>query len=537
MWSLSLRAPPARWRRVVAPLILTSPPRHLLWGSSLLHHNAWGHVTHPSPHPPQCRALPPARLPVLSQKQGGQGRGRLLTLPTSPQPHAVMELRPRRRRVPQPPPAGPFSPTAPLRVLAGSPQVPSPPKRKRHVPEEEVCRLCRRADGDPEVFGQTCQQDGLRIHENCLYHASGLSQQGADGEGFYGFLLPDIHQELQRVAQKTCCICRRRGASVTCKARRCPRIFHFPCGIERGCVSQFFGEFKSFCWQHRPAQRLRALQQGPSLCVICLEAVARRPCYDTLVCPACTSAWFHRRCIQGQALSAALHHFRCPLCQDMQTFQEEMFRLGIKIPDRDAAWEEDRAFEDHHQRHSSCDASQCLCPVGREQSEDTGPWRLLLCSSCGSCGTHQRCSDIREDTSSWECSDCANTCTSESCSWGTGWPPWPPALERCPRHGTRRWAQGCDGWSLCSSLCPFQPPRYHLEQPTQTPQPRRRDPRAAPRLLGVQVWNTRLGCCKDTPAPSCSPSPQKAPRPPPSHCPTTLEDVPNKTVKRHRWVC
>lgn len=94
-----------------------------------------------------------------------------------------------------------------------------------------VCRLCQRADDDPEVFGETCQQDGLCIHENCLvspqgvqppapdpvpaaahpthtpgsllqYHASGLSQQGDDGEGFFGFLFPDIHQELQRVAQK-----------------------------------------------------------------------------------------------------------------------------------------------------------------------------------------------------------------------------------------------------------------------------------------------------------------------------------------------
>lgn len=76
-----------------------------------------------------------------------------------------------------------------------------------------------------------CQQDGLRIHENCLvspqgvqppvpdpvaaaahpshtpgsllqYHASGLNQRGADEEGFFGFLFPDIHQELQRVAYK-----------------------------------------------------------------------------------------------------------------------------------------------------------------------------------------------------------------------------------------------------------------------------------------------------------------------------------------------
>ncbi|NXK54198.1 PHF7 protein, partial [Chauna torquata] len=280
------------------------------------------------------------------------------------------------------------------------------------------CRLCQRADCDPEVFGQTCRQDGLCIHENCLYHASGLGQRGADGEGFYGFLLPDIHQELQRVAQKTCCICWQRGASVTCWVRRCPRNFHFPCGSERGCISQFFGEFKSFCWQHRPAQRVRALQQGQTPCVICLEAVAGRPRYDTLVCPVCTSAWFHRRCIQSQALSSALHHFRCPLCQDMQTFQVEMFRLGIKIPDRDAAWEEEGAFDEHYQRHSSCDASQCLCPVGREQSEETGPWRLLLCSSCGSCGTHQRCSTVGEDTGSWECSDCTDTGTGERGSLG-----------------------------------------------------------------------------------------------------------------------
>ncbi|XP_071882154.1 PHD finger protein 7 [Anas platyrhynchos] len=425
---------------------------------------AVSHTHHPPA--PQCRALPPARLPFLSPKLWGQGRGRFLTPPTSPRPHAVMELRPRRRRVPQPPPAGPLSPTAPLRVLAGSPQVPSPPKKKRHVPEEEVCRLCQRADDDPEVFGETCQQDGLCIHENCLYHASGLSQQGDDGEGFFGFLFPDIHQELQRVAQKTCCICWQQGASVTCQVRRCPRNFHFPCGIEQGCVSQFFGEFKSFCWQHRPAQRLRTPQQGHSPCVICLEAVARRPCYNTLVCPACTSAWFHRRCIQSQALSSALHHFRCPLCQDMQTFQEEMFRLGIKIPDRDAAWEEDGAFEEHYQRHRSCDASQCLCPVGREQSEDTGPWRLLLCSSCGSCGTHQLCSDIGEDISSWECSDCADTCTAPSVSPGAANPD-PTAPAQGPTCSTP--APGSSGLEHEAGMLQGHPGSQLPSQPTESP--------------------------------------------------------------------
>uniref|UniRef100_A0A8V5G3F3 Uncharacterized protein n=1 Tax=Melopsittacus undulatus TaxID=13146 RepID=A0A8V5G3F3_MELUD len=298
-------------------------------------------------------------------------------------------------------------------------------KKDCHGITPDMCGFCQRADCNPEVLGQFCRQDGLCVHENCLYHASRLNQRGADEEGFYGFLFPDIQEELKRVAQKKCCICRQVGASVTCRARRCPRTFHYPCGSERGCIFQFFGEFKSFCWKHRPVQRVQAVQKDQTLCLICQEAVAKRPCYETLVCPTCTRAWFHRHCIQGQALRSALHYFCCPLCRDMVTFQKEMFRLGIKIPDRDAAWEENGAFADHYQRHSSCDSSPCLCPVGREVAEENGPWRLLLCHSCGSCGTHQRCSNLGEDVDSWECRDCSNTGTGEGCFPNRSWH-WSP---------------------------------------------------------------------------------------------------------------
>ncbi|XP_075576230.1 E3 ubiquitin-protein ligase PHF7-like [Pelecanus crispus] len=350
-----------------------------------------------------------------------------------------MEPRSRRRKRPQPPAA--HCPAELQGEQAGPSSAPPLPIRKGQVPEEEaLCGLCQRADCDAEVVGELCRQDGLCVHENCLYHASGLSQRGADEEGFFGFLLPDIRQELARVSQKRCCICRLRGASVTCRGRRCPRIFHFPCGSERGCISQFFGEFKSFCWRHRPVQRVRAVQQDQTACLICQEVVARRPCYDTLVCPTCTSAWFHRRCIQGQALRSALHHFRCPLCQDVNAFQEEMFRLGIKIPDRDAAWEEEEgAFADHYRRHSCCDARQCLCPAGREEAEVNGPWRLVLCSSCGSRGTHQRCSAVREDAESWECGDCSHTGTAPSLSAGT------LAARNCQELGP--WEPGISGLS------------------------------------------------------------------------------------------
>uniref|UniRef100_A0A8V5G3D9 PHF7/G2E3-like PHD zinc finger domain-containing protein n=1 Tax=Melopsittacus undulatus TaxID=13146 RepID=A0A8V5G3D9_MELUD len=191
-------------------------------------------------------------------------------------------------------------------------------RRKAQCPEALL------EENDPSVLGQFCRQDGLCVHENCLYHASRLNQRGADEEGFYGFLFPDIQEELKRVAQKRCA-------------------------------------------------------------------------------PPCTASAAHSAGTWSPS-------------------KKEMFRLGIKIPDRlvDAAWEENGAFADHYQRHSSCDSSQCLCPVGRGVAEENGPWRLLLCHSCGSCGTHQRCSNLGEDVDSWECCDCSNTGTGEGCSWGAG---------------------------------------------------------------------------------------------------------------------
>ncbi|CAM5165278.1 unnamed protein product [Eretmochelys imbricata] len=313
--------------------------------------------------------------------------------------------------------------------------------------KEEECGLCHRADSDPDTYGQKCQRGKLCVHENCLYHASGLIQRGKDEEGFYGFLYPDIRQELKRAVRKTCCVCGCKGASIACQGSKCTKNFHFPCGSERGCIYQFFGEFKSFCWTHRPVQRVRRWQQqAETICVVCLESMPGKPSYSALVCPACKHAWFHRGCIQGHALRAALYHFRCPRCRDMGTFQREMFRMGIKIPDRsvpflpsqrathriietltdahttpaqmlhrnversshrDAAWEEDGAFSDQYHRHSRCDAGCCLYVGGREESAEDGPWQLLLCTSCGSQGTHRRCSSLGPSAGTWECEDCA----------------------------------------------------------------------------------------------------------------------------------
>ncbi|NWX84631.1 PHF7 protein, partial [Nothoprocta pentlandii] len=203
-----------------------------------------------------------------------------------------------------------------------------------------------------------------------------------------------------------CYVCGERGATVTCGHKGCKRSFHFPCGREDSCISQFIGLYRSFCREHRPEQTVQAQQDGDTCCLLCLEPVEEKLSFTTMVCPACMHAWFHRDCIQQQALRAGIFCFQCPLCKDSERFLPEMYNMGIRVPVRDAAWEADGAFEDLYQRHNQCDADRCLCAGGRERAEEAGPWHLLLCSSCAARGTHRRCSGLRANTATWECDDC-----------------------------------------------------------------------------------------------------------------------------------
>ncbi|RLV63540.1 hypothetical protein DV515_00018169 [Chloebia gouldiae] len=79
------------------------------------------------------------------------------------------------------------------------------------------------------------------------------------------------------------------------------------------------------------------------------------------------------------------------------------FPFSIRLP----TWEENDAYADLGERHSRCDARDCLYPGGREEAEEDGPWELLLCSSCAAEGTHRRCSGLENCIGSWECDSCA----------------------------------------------------------------------------------------------------------------------------------
>ncbi|NXT77506.1 PHF7 protein, partial [Zapornia atra] len=105
-----------------------------------------------------------------------------------------------------------------------------------------------------------------------------------------------------------------------------------------------------------------------------------------------------------------IHCFSCPHCGNVFRFFLEMLSMGIRIPRRGPLLDRRHTFPAVSQRHRRCDARECLCPGGREQAENQGPWQLLLCASCAAEGTHRLCSSL-ESTASWECSSCAGPAT------------------------------------------------------------------------------------------------------------------------------
>ncbi|KAJ0063185.1 hypothetical protein NL108_013354, partial [Boleophthalmus pectinirostris] len=239
----------------------------------------------------------------------------------------------------------------------------------------------------------------------------GMYQKGAEHEGVFGFLINDIKREMRRSSRLTCFGCHHKGACVGCCVPKCRKKVHFPCGQRLEFVSQFKCPFPSYCPSHAPSQSLSpGLDLSlPRSCSICLDPIDPLLSFSILKCPSCHSSWFHRHCVQRQAHSSGLFFFRCTLCNNKDQFQEEMLRLGIHIPERDASWElESGAYSELLEVYRHCDAELCECPEGRSHSAKSGYMEIIRCRLCGSRGTHRTCSGLRLETRDWACPDCTS---------------------------------------------------------------------------------------------------------------------------------
>uniref|UniRef100_A0A8B9C3A5 G2/M-phase specific E3 ubiquitin protein ligase n=1 Tax=Anser brachyrhynchus TaxID=132585 RepID=A0A8B9C3A5_9AVES len=278
------------------------------------------------------------------------------------------------------------------------------------IHSNSTCVLCGWTDNCPEKYGEkkTYVEYNLTVHYYCLLMSSGIWQRGEEDEGVDGFLITDIRKEVNRAAKLKCNICKKKGASIGCVAPKCKRSYHFPCGLRKECIFQFMEDFRSYCWEHKPVQIFPDKEsRGPSQCTICLDLVEHLPLYSVLKSPCCKNAWFHRECLQYQALSAGIFFFRCTVCNNKDKFQEEMLRMGIHIPEKDASWElEENAYQDLLQCYQHCDIRRCLCKEGRDYNEPDSKWEIKRCQSCGSRGTHLACSSMKSWEQNWECVEC-----------------------------------------------------------------------------------------------------------------------------------
>ncbi|XP_040599066.1 G2/M phase-specific E3 ubiquitin-protein ligase isoform X1 [Mesocricetus auratus] len=273
-----------------------------------------------------------------------------------------------------------------------------------------ACIFCRKDDDCPNKYGEkkTYEKWNFSVHYYCLLMSSGIWQRGKEEEGVYGFLVEDIRKEVNRASKLKCTICKKTGASIGCVVPKCKRSYHLPCGLQKECIFQFTGNFASFCWKHRPVQVITSNKYRDTFqCTICLEYIEPIPTYNILLSPCCKNAWFHRDCLQVQAINAGVYFFRCTLCNNTDIFQKEMLRMGIHIPEKDASWElEENAYQELLQSHDRCDVRRCHCKKGRDYNEPNSKWEVKRCQCCGSSGTHLACSTLQSLEQNWECLEC-----------------------------------------------------------------------------------------------------------------------------------
>ncbi|XP_054030688.1 PHD finger protein 7 [Dryobates pubescens] len=368
---------------------------------------------------------------------------------------------------------------------------------------EQACQLCHRPNLDQDIYGLWQQHQDVCFHACCVYFTSGLTPVGFSGD-IPAFRLSAIRRAIRQSAEKLCFVCGGSGASITCQESGCERSFHLPCATRGRCVTQYFEQYRAFCSRHRPQQAVLRDPEPGTDCLLCLEDVGDRQSFRTMVCPVCQHAWFHRDCIQGHALQAGISAFRCLLCRDKDQFQQEMLRMGIRIPRRPPEWETAQEFAALMERHSQCDAQHCLCPGGRGQAEEEGPWQLLLCSSCAAEGTHRCCSQLEDSTAQWECHGCAGPSNASSATLQE-------AGASTPRQPTQASSRASEAGEGCSS--PSGPMRLRdrsrLQRRAQNPysRPGRRSSGASSELAGASSELAAPSTASELPSGPSSPAP------------------------------
>lgn len=128
--------------------------------------------------------------------------------------------------------------------------------------------------------------------------------------------------------------CKTRGASIGCCAKQCRKSFHFSCGLKHKCLSEFIGNFYSYCHVHHATNTFNTskVHEPEEPCDLCKQPMQNHNPVTSIQLICCeTDKWYHKRCLKEQSFSLE-DDFKCPSCGDVDTFRENMLLNGIFIP-------------------------------------------------------------------------------------------------------------------------------------------------------------------------------------------------------------
>uniref|UniRef100_A0A182FW93 Uncharacterized protein n=1 Tax=Anopheles albimanus TaxID=7167 RepID=A0A182FW93_ANOAL len=282
------------------------------------------------------------------------------------------------------------------------------------TPSGARCDICLLSEWNPLRYGEFIEKtynkgtNTLRCHYFCLLSGSRILQRGTAYSGIAGFLIRDIQDSLKETCNKLCAYCGQKAASVLCSREGCDRWYHYVCGYKNYCVTQFCGQFNSYCHAHLPAEQQKAHPTEGAGCEICydrLPAPGDAECNGVAIIRAscnseCPAGMYHRECLQRYAYTSG-YNFQCPNCYDKK-FNEFAALCGIFVPQREAAWEREAgAFKDLHKRRCTADD----CDKDKGQQRRGAPSILVGCKVCGGALKHRSCTKL-PDPNSYVCSIC-----------------------------------------------------------------------------------------------------------------------------------
>uniref|UniRef100_A0A182W1S5 PHD-type domain-containing protein n=1 Tax=Anopheles minimus TaxID=112268 RepID=A0A182W1S5_9DIPT len=276
------------------------------------------------------------------------------------------------------------------------------------------CDICWLKENNPVRYGELIEKScftnrKLQLHYFCLLSGTFIEQHGTSQCGIAGFRIRDIINSFAEYREKRCFYCYHLSAPIECVQPGCGRRFHYICGYNNSCLTQFTGQFNSYCHSHIPAEFCKPVNTKGRECDICFSdlpqvtevnfnplSIIRTRCDSE-----CSDGLLHRECVQRFAYSSG-YNFKCPLCWN-KNFGTHAAESGIFIPERESKWErEPGAFKDLHKR--KCTADPCVLADTQNKTQTS---ELVGCKVCGGQVMHKLCSGVI-DESDYLCTVCQN---------------------------------------------------------------------------------------------------------------------------------